>query len=389
MPAPQRNTALVVSLALMMVATLAGVSARPVAHAQQARSFWRVDSVPVTKIGGANANPAYLVTSIWNVARTFEGYLAVVDDEFKRVRIFDSSGNHVATHGRLGQGPGEFDREHLVARSIARDTIGVYGSYSGKLQVFSIRNGFVRTELFSGPGTVSRDRNVEESATLLDGGSFLIFSTPVMFRERMPTGVVTRTPYQMSWKLRGRNVRDLGAFPGEESLLLPGADVGLPFGATLARGWDPSGTTVCLGDTMNARIQCFDSAGGARSIAWNQRAEPITDSVVAEWKARLVGRITPEARRVLDAARLKSTKPAFSSLFVDTDLNVWVDIPSKRAVGQKGRTFSVFARTGQFLGDVEMPSMDVKQIHADVVVGVTYDVDDVGTVVVHRIRKNP
>jgi hypothetical protein len=72
---------------------------------------------------------------------------------------------------------------------------------------------------------------------------------------------------------------------------------------------------------------------------------------------------------------------------VDSDLNLWVDRPSKRTGQQSGRSYTVFDRTGRMLGDVVMPTMRVQQIHEDVVIGIVTDGDGVQSIVVHRLRK--
>jgi hypothetical protein len=148
-----------------------------------------------------------------------------------------------------------------------------------------------------------------------------------------------------------------------------------------------TGKTVCIGDTMNPVVQCFERNGTARTVGWEQRPVPITTQDVAVWRDRLAPRMSAEARNVLGTVRIKPTRPAFSEIFLDNDANLWVDIPHKRIAGQPGKVFSVFASTGRYLGDVTIPPMDVRQIHSDVIIGVMYDADDVGTVVVHRIRR--
>jgi hypothetical protein len=98
--------------------------------------------------------------------------------------------------------------------------------------------------------------------------------------------------------------------------------------------------------------------------------------------------LTTEGRRAVGAAKFKDTSPAYSALVVDSELNVWVDMPSRRAPGQEGRTYAVFNPSGGFLGDVTLPKMDeVMEIHDDVVIGVVSDDNGLDFVVVHRLRK--
>src|SRR5688500_15639118 len=68
---------------------------------------WRVGPEPSVDIGGDSA-PAYLLNAVRGAQRLSDGRIAVMNGGSADVRLFDSTGRHLSTIGRRGQGPGEF-----------------------------------------------------------------------------------------------------------------------------------------------------------------------------------------------------------------------------------------------------------------------------------------
>lgn len=91
---------------------------------------------------------------------------------------------------------------------------------------------------------------------------------------------------------------------------------------------------------------------------------------------------------MLRAIRIDRNKPFFSSLIVDSELNLWVDIPVKAAATTGIRVFSVFDARGRYLGDVKVPAgLNIHHIGADRILGTVKDANDVQSVVIHEIKK--
>ena len=99
-----------------------------------------VDSTAV-QIGAESGEEPYLFNRIIDVARLESGHIAVVDNS-QEIRIFDSSGKHVVTHGGKGQGPGQFN---VVGAIIAQrgDTLLVWDNQAMRYATITVSGGYV------------------------------------------------------------------------------------------------------------------------------------------------------------------------------------------------------------------------------------------------------
>jgi hypothetical protein len=362
--------------------------------------FWTVDTAPMVRIGAADGTPAYVFGYIGSVSRAASGSIVVMDDASRTLRVFDAQGRYVVSYGRSGQGPGEFGAEAVHARFLSTDTIATFGS-SGHLQYFSVRRGYLASSRVLPADLAKRmgEAAARPRRVLLGRGGYLVIVDDGA-RAGTREGVVVRSPTRLVWApLDLGSFRPLGSFPGTERVTIPmstGPFTASPvFAAALVYGSDPAGERVCAGDTMKPRIDCFDRGIATLTVTWPHQPVDIPKEATDQWKARMLEmpgtgpRITATGagRRMLSSISLKTTMPAYSAVFVDTEKNVWIGMPANRAASDSGRVYSVYNPAGLPLGKVAMPRMTLKEIHADVVVGVTTDEDDVQRVVIHRIRK--
>lgn len=84
-------------------------------------SVWRdtMMLVPEEAIGSYDGENAYIFGSIRGLDVDAEGRIFVVDGQARELRIFSADGDHQQTIGRMGAGPGEFQRPDHVR--LARD----------------------------------------------------------------------------------------------------------------------------------------------------------------------------------------------------------------------------------------------------------------------------
>ncbi len=76
------------------------------------------------------------------------GGFAVLDSQVQELRVFGPDGAHIATHGRKGQGPGEFvDANGLMLGPNGR--LWVPDTRNGRMSVFDPEDGFIESFPFA------------------------------------------------------------------------------------------------------------------------------------------------------------------------------------------------------------------------------------------------
>ena len=118
-------------------------------------------TVRVTNIPAANVAPTWTlveelrVGSLEGAGPDGFGYLkglvvldgggfAVLDSQVQELRVFGSDGAHIATHGRKGQGPGEFvDANGLMLGPNGR--IWIPDARNGRMSIFDPEDGFIES----------------------------------------------------------------------------------------------------------------------------------------------------------------------------------------------------------------------------------------------------
>lgn len=116
----------------------------------------------------------------------------------------------------------------------------------------------------------------------------------------------------------------------------------------------------------------------------------VTAAAIDSFEASLLGQVRTDAQRQQRHALFRewkypSMRPTYDDLRVDAYGNVWL---RHFAIGSEHGSWSVFDRSGRWLGVVEMPAaLEVKEIGSDYVVGVTRDALDVEYVEVYALVK--
>src|SRR5688500_18511880 len=95
---------------LLVAAALAGCSDGETAPGSTAVR-WTMEERPAVEIGtGEGEDALYRVTS---AARLRDGRIAVANAGTQQVKLFGADGRHLASLGRRGGGPGEFQAAHV------------------------------------------------------------------------------------------------------------------------------------------------------------------------------------------------------------------------------------------------------------------------------------
>ena len=271
----------------------------------------------------------------------------VFEGQAQELRVFDSTGKHVRTIGREGEGPGEFNQVigmewgpdgHLWLIDPANnritkvDTAGVLVESVptiGGISVMPWPGGFDREGHFY---TYGIDPEMEDDFGLLmirhdaDLQPLDSVRVPEYPGERQflelkaeDRHLITALPFApgIEWRLRNDGGY-WGALDGEYRLYELSWSSGDTL-RTITRDWDPLPVTEQDLDLAMEGMEWFTEMGGK-----------------------------------LDRSQIPSTKPAFDSFFVDPLDRVWV-VRTTAGPETENRFLDVFDRDGRFLGTVELP----------------------------------
>jgi hypothetical protein len=332
----------------------------------QTRSDTVVARLDLTIGEGSPASP-HLFTRISGVAVDDQGRIYVVDTRAQQFVVFAPDGKPIATAGRHGQGPGEFEFPHGL--SFAPD---------GSLYVRAV-NGVSRFVFDSSTGATTRfDRRftgprfpdwTNPRAARIDGEARLYHPHPVA------RGGVQRHVY-IRYSRDGATVDTLWVplyanMPAQSASYPTGPQSGrllhglnfVPFAPIPVWDVTPRGTIIS-GDAMSYTLVETDASGNVvRRIG---RDGPLTrvpngeraDSARA-LRQRLdsipvaITRVRGMPTEVRDA-RLPTVYPAYLALFVASDDRIWVQRWPPANRGQE-TFFDVFDPDGGFRATVVLP----------------------------------
>lgn len=347
---------------------------------------WRIATEPSLDIGGGDsaASPA-LLHRVVTARRLSDGRIAVANTGTSEVRIFDSTGRHLSTIGRRGQGPGEFRAPwHISERGDSLLVVDIGSGY--RFNIFGPGGEFVRS--FTTP-VATASEGTELIGWFADGTSLVRRHE---FGMRDPRSTTPTRGHVSLFHLGADGIMldSLGRFPNQ---------TGISSGLYLWGPWAHEAvhdTTVYFGPADTYEIHQYSQQGRLRGIIRRTLPNrPTTAQDYESFKEEAIRREMetggdPRYRAVLERrmaeARYAPTFPPYFHLRTDDPGNLWVQEYSPR-IGE-GRVWSVFDRTGIYLGDVEMPErFRVFQIGDDFVLGQWRDADDVEHVRTYPIIK--
>ena len=340
---------------------------------------WRIDSVPLTRIGGAEEGEgAYDLLQVGDAVRLSDGSIALTNNGTADIRFFGRDGRHIRTVGRSGEGPGEFRALETLDRS-AGDTVYAYD--------YMLR----RLTGIAPDGTPLEARALRaavEGAFLqplgrLADGSWAslaqVFSAEAEGTRRDSLTVVRITTGFDS-------IADtIGRFPATEMYITRGGEGAnrfvtfslVPFG--LSTRVAAGGDRIYVGDPARYLIQVFRPDGTLeRSIRRPVERAPVSPGDVARLRDHELAEADPRFRTQVEQkwenAPVAELMPAFARITVDSERHLWVETP--RVLESDPAQADVFDPEGRLLGRVPLPaSFRITEIGADYVLGVAKDGD--------------
>ncbi|MDE2796535.1 MAG: hypothetical protein OXL34_17100 [Gemmatimonadota bacterium] len=374
-------------------------------------TIWQIEAEPTLVLGLLEGPPEHLFSQIRGATRLSNGTVVVLDGASSQLRAFSPDGTHLWTAGGPGEGPGEM-RNPTHLETLPGDTL-------------QVQDGLSRIR-YGADGSVVADEQlpVEE---LLEFGRYYAWECPVpgfvgnrvlacagggfdaldIPRKAGPWRGETELAL-LPWTLD--SIAPLGVFLMEEAwALAPEKPLDLPEGITVLSGtglglasppmsrkglfavggWP---RRLVVADSWGDRMHAFDlGADHALPVATipirRVRRPPTDDELAAAWKtASRWSRNSPEYLR--EHLPAPDSIPNVDHLLVDDLGTVWVG--SYRADASATRLYHVYDPEGPFLVRVTMPAgVEVLEIGADYVLGITRDALDVERVVLLNLARNP
>lgn len=303
------------------------------------------------------------------------GGFAVFDSQAQEIRVFGRDSSHLATHGRRGEGPGEFiDANGLMVDPQGRlwvpdsrlTRMSVFDPVAGFLESFrfiTFVRGWVWMGRMTGDGRIVKHDN--DMLRIFDGTMTQVDSVllpsesdeeydpnddPSSFEGMMAVPFYAYSPAQI-----GRNADMWSAEPAASHYRIV--------------RWNPGADTTLIVTVERPPVP----------VTAAERDSAIAD--VRESLAQFRG-ITRE----MDWSKIPATKPPVTSLFESADGNLWVLVPSVDGVA----TYDVLAPDGAYLGSASSPDLNPVPwldpvVQGDVWWGIVTDELDVPYVVRARI----
>lgn len=334
-------------------------------------------------IGVVEGDEAYMFTAISAIAVTPADTIYVLDGDAFQIKVYDTSGKHVRTFGREGDGPGEFRSPSLL--TLLGDTLVVYDWRARRLSCFTLGGTLLRTAQMEVPTFASGIAALDDSTIVLqtDAG----YSMPPRPEREGKT-------WLLHVALDGRILDTLLVTAGVDQVPHRTESMLNVLPAPFPRGprWDvaPPGRVVAYGRGETYEIGMYayppirgDSIGTLRMLVRNTTpAGPVTDDDMAAYRSEWLDGddVTPEQRRMYEATIAQATIPdtwqAFDRLRFDARARLWVRRPPRRA--DSLALWDVYHRNGRWIATYALPkSLRVRWITADAVYGNMRDELDV------------
>jgi len=361
---------------------------------------WSVSVQPRVTIGVLEGSAEYQLDNVVAVARQSDGDIVVVDGGTREVRLYDGDGTFIATFGRSGSGPGEF-QDPVQVLVTSGDTLLVWDDALARVTRFDPEGNLVDVR--------SVDRGIIAQAVepplfpgtgrLLPDGDLLVRLTEKVMVKGGQQGSA-RASRARSGALRVSSDYaqiDTLMFFGETELVAVSAPWGpwsipTPRATTTVIAVQNSESRICIGDQKAPEISCFGPDASRTSIRWNPQEVAVTEADIDKWRdttaALLAGKLSESAiSAVLDQVTVPTVRPSFSSITLDALGNLWAEQGPSSKSRAGSIDYFVFDRRGVFLGPVALPPIQVLDIGDDYVAGIYRDDLEVEYLQVFEILK--
>ncbi|MGI9625775.1 MAG: hypothetical protein ACR2QM_02985 [Longimicrobiales bacterium] len=351
---------------------------------------WSLSAEPQADIGTLDGPAPLQLFRALHSTRHRDGRILVVNSGSQEIRSFDAQGNHLASWGGDGEGPGEY-RLPLRVASWTGDSVAVWDT---RLR---------RVTILSGDGTLGRtvDLGGEDLSGLvqladpLPGGRLVLVHQDIM--AVAPSNGVHRNPTIASvLDATGEIQSSLPEQPGDEIFMMLGdgsIDV-LRFAFAKSFVARAQGDRILFGPNDTFDLRLYTDAGELeRIVRLGTPPRVVTD---ADWEAEIDRRVEgaaeerrPGLRTLYAEIPKPDALPAFADALVDPLGHIWANV-FRPPVEPGPAVWAVFDPEGRFLGYVETPEgLILHQVGPDYILGHSTDDLDVEHIQLWGLDRGP
>ena len=341
----------------------------------QSRLDWHIGTEPAVSIGEREGEGPYLLHRARDAFTMPDGRIVVANTGSHELRVFDASGIHVATWGRRGEGPGEFN-PLLQVHPWRGDSLLALYSPAHHLSVLDSEGNVGRA--FS----LERDDSFFQVEAVLPVGA--IVSSDLLPRSLADGLSRPEETYRVK-DAEGDMLSLLGSFPGTEWFNSwsgsRGWGVEIPHAHRISTfAW---GDLVAIAPNDTYEVRVFGLDGTLKRIV--RRDHDLVVSTAAHIDAEIEERVArrPEEERAERRRELREdfqqiplpeTFPAFAAATADLVDHLWVREYELPGEGGTNPVWTVFDPGGHILGFVETPAgLDIHEIGEDYILGLATD----------------
>jgi hypothetical protein len=354
-----------------------------------------VAAEPTVDIGVLDGAPEYQLFRVRAALTLSDGRIVVSNSGTQQLRLYDPQGRYLLTAGGPGEGPGEFARLGQAA-VLPGDSVAGYDWRSRRVSLFGPDGQYGRSWRIE----IEARSGFPQVRTLMADGSVL--AQIIEYRDDDTDGWQRDTAQIVIFDPAGVPADTLGRFPDREVLTrtteMDGGGVmsfirDTPFSRGLLL--TASGDKIYAADTGTYEIRLMDRDGRLRRIirrVWENAVVTDADIQILLDEELADAEDDNERRRIRQdyaemTPHLHDTAPAFSTLFIDLEGNLW--IRGYAMPGEPAAPWTVFDAQGAMLGDVETPEgVRVMEIGSDYILGRWRDELDVEHVRRYPLLKN-
>ncbi len=336
---------------------------------------WTLSPAPILEIRALDGEDAYLFQRIRGVIRLSDGRIALVDNRAGDLRVYSPTGEHLATFGRRGEGPGEFASPALLGK-LPGDTLVVVDWRHRRIDLFHPDRGFVRDATASAhvPGILLAEG-------MFSPGSIL--HQRRVFEEDRSDGYARRKVHYRVVALDGSLEADYGEFEGEEIVTTTQTDgaeaMSIMGDAPLGKGTAVAvaGPRFYYGSQDEYEVLVRRQDGSLeRVIRYLKPFTPVTPAHIQAYEEKTIedlaeledNDLSRAFRREMADAPIPDFHPAFGEIYVDDLGFLWVE--ETRPTEETPRRCSVFDGQGRLVAWAGLPDgLRITEIGPDHVLG--------------------
>jgi hypothetical protein len=352
-------------------------------HLANAASSWVVDSVPDLNIGGAEDDEHLQLFRVTGAAQLSDGRIVVVNAGTQEIRFFDRGGAFIASVGRGGDGPEEYQFPILVPAS-RYDTLWIFDR-GRRLSVLDDQGRLLQS---IGPRSrLSQPVGIWVGKLVTGQGS-------ARAGPDTPEGMIPNDIAYEKVDLVTEAHDTIAEFAG---FALYVWNVGGTFGFTHVP-FDVAPSAAVARDRLfitggeQAEVQAFDTLGKLREIfRTGQPSQPLSQAAFDRAVDDEVGTagdpsVATELRRRFVNMQRPEVMPLFQNLQVDTEGYIWLEV--FRSDNAQDPEWVVIDPSGRVMGRVSTPrGLTVMQIGRTFVLGLRRDQNDIEHVVRYRLAR--